>query len=185
MPWATLWRFQAELWAFIDALNFRMFRLSFTVLTFYPLTEICLHTSFTWNQHLVQKDKYVKIWRIYKAVILWYANFFDKNDKNLNVFFWTKRKNTVLTRCPCFFFLTGLQHIMKCLGLLQRNSKQAKRFPLSDPVSLSQGRRHSGDSCVRQSCCIGDNAQQELWNVPWSLSETFYQHALLISNMCT
>ncbi len=106
-------------------------------------------------------------------------------ESYLHVFLWAKRKKTVLARCPCFFFLPGLQHI-KCLGHLQRNSKQAKHFPLSDPVSLSQGRRHSGDSsCVKQSCYIGDNAQQELWNVPWSLSETFYQHALLISNMCT
>ncbi len=177
MPWATLWRFQAELWAFIDALNFRMFHLSFTVLTFYPLTEICLHTSFTWNQHLVQKDKYVKIWRIYKAVILWYANL-----KVILMSSFGLRGKTQFWQGALVF----LQHIIKCLGLLQRNSKQAKRFPLSDPVSLSQGRRHSGDSsCVRQSCCIGDNAQQELWNVPWSLSETFYQHALLISNMCT
>lgn len=76
------------------------------------------------------------------------------------------------------FFLTGLQHIIKCLGLSQRNCKQDKRFPLCDPVSLSQGRRLSGDpSCVRQSCYIGNNAQQELWNVSCSLRETFYQHA--------
>lgn len=91
--------------------------------------------------------------------------------------FGLEEKSTVLTRLLAPLFFPPRRYIIKCLGLLQRNVKKAKRFPLYDPVSLSQGRRLSGDSsCVRQSCYIGDNAQQELWNVPWSLSETFYQH---------
>lgn len=45
--------------------------------------------------------------------------------------------------------------------------KCQRKFPLDDPVCLSP--RHSGDfSCVRLSCYIGDNAQQESWNVPLS-----------------